>query len=146
MAEGDQAEDDGDALTAGMRVEARMFLGIAAFLVVATVVYGVVSAERAGTTMLLLAAGMAVIVGGYLTFQVRLSVRADRAQAVGEGAIEADDDEDYLPHASIWPFGMGMGLVVMANGLALGMWALVPGVLLAGSSLFGYARQSRRRD
>lgn len=137
--------DDDDALTAGMRVEAKILFAIAVFLVVATGVYGVASSEHAGTTMLLLSGGMALIVAAYLAFQVHVGAKAE----VTEGEDEEGGDaaaEEYLPHASIWPFGVGMGLVLMANGLALGMWALVPGALLAGSSLFGYARQSRRRD
>jgi hypothetical protein len=34
----------------------------------------------------------------------------------------------------------------MANGLALGAWALLPGALLTVASVIGYARQSRHRD
>ena len=139
---------DGDPGLAGMRVEARIFVGIASFLLAVTAVYWLSSSEDAGTTMLVLSAGMAMLVGGYLAVQSR--TRTDPAE--GEGAGTADpsrppaDQEPYLPHASIWPFAMGMGLVVMANGLVLGMWALAPGAMLAGASLWGYARQSRRRD
>ncbi len=141
-------ETDDDPQRAGMRVQARIFLGIAAFLVVATVVYGVTSSEESGTTMLLLAGGMALIVGGYLAVQVRSHTDSGDPDRPGEGgeADPAAQGEAYLPHASIWPFGMGMGLVVMANGLALGLWALIPGALLSASCLWGYARQSRRRD
>ena len=137
---------DGDPHLAGMRVEARIFVGIACFLLVVTAVYWLSSSEDAGTTMLVLSAGMALLVGGYLAVQNRK--RADPAEGDGAGAgnPSAADQEPYLPHASVWPFAMGTGLVVMANGLVLGMWALVPGALLAGASLWGYARQSRRRD
>ncbi len=134
--------------TSGMRVQARIFLGIAAFLVVAAVTYGITSSEDAGTTMLVLAAGMAFIVGGYFTFQARSSTDAAEPERPGGGG-QADpvaEGEAYLPHASIWPFAMGMGMVVTANGLALGGWALVPGILLTSASVWGYARQSRRRD
>ncbi len=129
-------------------MQARIFLGIATFLVLATVAYGVTSAEEAGTTMLLLAGGMALIVGGYLMVQARSHADAGDPDRPGEGGAgdPAAQGEAYLPHASIWPFGVGMGLVVMANGLALGLWALIPGALLSASSLWGYARQSRRRD
>jgi hypothetical protein len=133
---------------AGMGVAARIFLGIAGFLVLATVVYATTASEGVGTTMLLLAAGAVLSVGLY--FAAKSRTNADPAEGDGhEGAGPvgpAGEGEAYLPHASVWPFAMGMGLVVMANGLALGLWALVPGALLAGTSLFGYARQSRRRD
>lgn len=140
-------EQDADPRTAGMRVEARIFVGIALFLVLATVVYGLTAAEDAGTTMLLLAGGMALMVGAYLALQARKHTdAAEPDREGGGGAAEPALDHGYLPHASIWPFGVGMGLVLIANGLALGLWAVIPGVLLAGSCLWGYARQSRRRD
>lgn len=130
-----------------MRVEARIFVGIALFLVLATVVYGLTASEDAGTTMLLLAGGMALMVGGYLALQARKHTDAAEPERDGGGGSEEPAlEHGYLPHASIWPFGVGMGLVLIANGLALGMWAVVPGLLLAGSCLWGYARQSRRRD
>ena len=139
---------DADPERAGMRVEARIFLGIAGFLVVATVVYGLAGSEFAGTTMLLLAAGMALGVGAYLAAQSRRHVDPAEGEPLEGGAVEPAPaaHDAYLPHASVWPFAMGMGLVVMANGLVLGLWALVPGALLTGTSLWGYARQSRRRD
>ena len=141
-------ETDDVPETAGMRVQARIFLGIASFLVLASLVYGVTSGDGAGTTMLLLAGGMALIVGGYLSVQARSSTDAAEPERAGGGgaADPAVQGEAYLPHASVWPFAMGMGMVVTANGLALGGWALVPGILLTAASTWGYARQSRRRD
>lgn len=52
----------------------------------------------------------------------------------------------YLPHASIWPFAMGVGAFVVANGPALGLWALLPGAVLLGAAVLGFCRQSRYRD
>lgn len=141
-------ENDDVPETAGMRVQARIFLGIATFLVLAALVYGLTASESAGTTMLLLAGGMALIVGGYLSVQARSSTDSAEPERPGGGgeADPAAQGEVYLPHASVWPFAMGMGMVISANGLALGGWALVPGLLLTAASTWGYARQSRRRD
>ncbi len=138
---------EGGAQQAGMGVAARIFLGIAGFLVLATVVYSTTASEGVGTTMLLLTAAATLSVGLY--FATKSRTNADPAEGDhpdGARPVGPAEEEAYLPHASVWPFAMGMGLVVMANGLALGLWALVPGALLAGTSLFGYARQSRRRD
>jgi hypothetical protein len=128
--------DDGRPDLAGMRVEARIFLGIAAFLAAATAVYAATAYEEAGTAMLLLAAAMAVLIGGYLTSQARR-----RRDPAAGGVVAA-----YLPEASIWPFGLGVGLVLMLNGLALGAWAILPGAGVAATCAVGYARQSRRGD
>lgn len=140
-------EQDADPESAGMRVEARIFIAIASFLVLATIVYFSTSSENAGSTMLGLAGGMALMIGGYLVVQARK--RTDAAEPEREGGGGSEDpveEEAYLPHASIWPFALGTGLVVLANGLALGLWAIVPGALLTTASAWGYARQSRRRD
>lgn len=141
-------KDDGRPESAGMRVEARIFLAVATFHVVATVVYGVTSGESAGIVMLFLAAGMGILIGGYLTLQARRHPDPARPDTPGSDPAGGHDVVAtlYLPHASIWPFAMGIGFVVLANGLALGMWAVAPGVVVAAGGIYGFARQSRRRD
>ena len=129
---------DEDPDKAGMRVEARMYLVIAGFLAVAFAVYLLASYEEAGVVLLLVGAVMGVFIGGYLERQAR--VRTDPA------ALEHAAAGEYLPHASIWPFGLGVGALLMANGLALGLWAVLPGAALMAGSLWGFARQSKFRD
>jgi hypothetical protein len=131
-------KQDEDPEKAGMRVEARMYLVIAGFLVVAFVVYLLASYEWAGTVLLLVGAVMGVFMGGYLERQAR--VRTDAA------AVDHAASGEYLPHASIWPFGLGVGALLMANGLALGLWAVLPGAALTAGSVWGFARQSKFRD
>ena len=131
--------EDADAEKAGMRVEARMYLVIAGFLAVAFVIYLLASYEAAGVVLLLLGAVMGVFMGGYLERQARL--RTDPAAGAA-----AEPAGEYLPHASIWPFGLGVGALLMANGLALGLWAVLPGAALMAGSLWGFARQSKLRS
>jgi uncharacterized membrane protein len=131
-------KEDADPERAGMRVEARMYLVIAAFLVVVFAIYLLASYEWAGTVLLLVGAVMGVFMGGYLERQSR--VRTDPA------AVGPAEGGDYLPHASIWPFGLGVGALLMANGLALGLWAVLPGAALTAGSVWGFARQSQLRD
>jgi Cytochrome c oxidase subunit IV len=131
-------KQDEDPDKAGMRVEARMYLVIAGFLVVAFVIYLLASYEWAGTVLLLVGAVMGLLMGGYLERQARL--RTDPA------AVGPPVEEDYLPHASIWPFGLGVGALLMANGLALGLWAVLPGAALTAGSVWGFARQSKLRN
>jgi hypothetical protein len=131
-------KEDADPEKAGMRVEARMYLAIAAFLAVALVIYLLASYEWAGVVLLLVGAVMGVFMGGYLERQAR--VRVDAA------AVGPPEGGEYLPHASIWPFGLGMGALLMANGLALGLWAVLPGAALMAGSVWGFARQSKHRD
>jgi uncharacterized membrane protein len=140
-------KEDEDPERAGMRVEARMYLVIAGFLAVAFAVYLLASYEWAGTVLLLVGAVMGVFMGGYLERQAR--VRTDAAvtdRPGGAGLEEEAHGGEYLPHASIWPFGLGVGALLMANGLALGLWAVLPGAALTAASVWGFARQSKRRD
>lgn len=127
---------DADPQAAGGRVEARIFLVIGAFLGALGLVYLVTSREEAGTALLLVAGAFGAMVGGYLTLQSRATVDP----AAGE------QPEAYLPHASIWPFGIGTGAVLAVSGLAFGLWAILPGLALSAGSTYGLLRQSRRRD
>ena len=93
--------------------------------------------------LLLLAAMVGLGAGGYLWLQA--SRHADPGEAAPTGAT-ADVSGRYLPHASVWPFAIGLGAVLLANGLALGLWAVVPGLLVLLGAIGGFVRQSRRRD
>lgn len=126
-----------------MTVSARIFLAIGGFLVMVSAVYWFLSYEETGSVLLLLSAGLALIVGGYLWWATR---EPEASSAPAEQHEEEEEAEHYLPHASIWPLGVGAGSVVLANGLALGLWAAVPGTMLLAASVVGYARQSRHRD
>lgn len=127
------------------RVQARLFVGLAVFFVVTAVLYRLTSSENAGTTMLVLSGGFGALAGGYLWVQGRKPLTAPGGPGT-EAEAEAEAEEPYLPHASVWPLGVGTGAFLVANGLILGIWFLVPGTLLLGVSVIGYCLQSRRRD
>lgn len=112
--------------------EGPILVGITVFLLLVTAVYWFISYDDTGTVMLTLAAATAGIMAVYV-------LRGGRHHAGGAG------DGPYLPHASVWPFAVGAGSVVVANGLALGLWALVPGGVVLAAGILGYARESRLR-
>ena len=58
---------------------------------------------------------------------------------------EQPKEAQYLPDASPWPFGIGLGVTLLLNGLLIGTWFLVPGVMVLALSIAGFARQSRHR-
>ena len=121
-----------------MSVSARIFLALGAFLVGVAVLYGITSDEESGTLMLLLSGVLALWVGIYLARTTRYTTAAD-------GDVPAVE-ETYLPHESVWPFWIGVGAFVIANGLALGLWGLIPGAVVIVAAVWGFSRQSRRRD
>ena len=86
--------------------------------------------------MLALAACLSLVCGTYLWFHARRDPGDDPVR----------EDGMYLPHASIWPFWIGVAAFLMTNGLVLGIWFLVPGTLVMIAGLVGFIRQSRARS
>ena len=136
-------ERDAPQVSDGGTVEARIFLAVGVVIFAAAAVYWFWSYEDAGSVLLLLGALAALSIGGYLWLQARRF--PDPAEPAAEGAA-AGISGMYLPHASVWPFSIGVGAMLLANGLALGRWATVPGLLVTVAALAGFVRQSRRRD
>jgi uncharacterized membrane protein YfcA len=119
-----------------LSVQWKIFLGMAAFVAVLGAVYWFVSYEDAGTTLLALASGLALLCGGYLFVQ-------DRKTPVP--AARPHEEQQYLPHESVWPFGIGFGVFLAFNGLILGPAWTLPGAVIVATSLGGFVAQSRRR-
>jgi len=112
----------------------KMFCGIAVFMAVIGVVYWFASYEPAGTTMLALAAALAGLCGLYLR------VESGRDESAG-----SPEDEQYLPHSSLWPFGIGLGALLAANGAIVGFAFAIPGLVVLMFAVVGFVAQSRRR-
>jgi hypothetical protein len=155
------------------KVPTRVFLFVGVFLSALGIFYAATSYEDAGTVMLLGGGALGLWIGVYLWLQLRAGTQADEAGTVvappgevpvagagrGGGAAEAvgagapasgvavvEHEGLYLPHASAWPFAIGLGAATLANGLVLGLWVIVPGVALMAIGIGGFVRQTRRRD
>jgi hypothetical protein len=109
---------------------------MAVFLIIGGTIYVIFSDESAGKVLLLLAAGLGLIIGLFLELGV---------ERTADDGVEEPEEGLYLPHSSIWPFWLGIGALVIANGFALGLWGLIPGSIIMGGALLGFGRQSRRR-
>ena len=112
----------------------KMFAGISVFMAVICVVYWFASYEPAGTIMLALAAALAGLCGLYLR------VELNRTEPAASG-----EEEHYLPHSSLWPFGIGLGALLAVNGAIVGFAFAIPGVVLLMFAVVGFVGQSRRR-
>ena len=125
-----------------MKVEALIFIIIAAFCVIAAAVYGLWSQEPIGTTALVLSGGLTGLIGGFFWFvSRRIDARpedrkdADIADAAGELG--------FFSPGSYWPFALALSAAPM--GLALAFfysWLIViAGIALLitiGGLLFEY--------
>jgi hypothetical protein len=125
------------------RTEVVIYGALAVFLVLGGVIYGVWSGEQAGTVLFILTGAFAAIVAGYLGLQDRLERTTARAGTTESGPVEEDQ---FLPHASVWPFEMGAGTALALSGVVLGWAFFVPGVILVLHSLIGWTVQSRQRS
>jgi uncharacterized membrane protein YfcA len=119
-----------------LRVQWKIFLALAAFIALYAAIYWFVSYEDAGTTLLALASGLALLFGGYLLVQDRKA---------GPATTSSEPVGHYLPESSLWPLGIGVGVFLAFNGLILGLPWTVPGVVLVATSVGGFVRQSRHR-
>jgi hypothetical protein len=129
-----EGADEAKAFT----VQARVFEGLAVFLVAVSIGYGIWTKEYAGTTLLLLTGALTGMCGLYLGWR-------RRQRQEGEHQAAAEDEEPWFPAGSIWPFAIGAGAALVGNGLLLGLWLLLPAGVALAAAIFGFAAQSRRR-
>ena len=130
-----------------MRVQGKMFLGFAVFILASAVVYGFWSKEAAGTTALFMAFALCTMIGFYLAFTAR---RADTGAQDRDDADVADDAGElgfFSPHS--WqPLALGVGGSLAFLGIIFGWWlmAFSAPVLLFGiwGWVFEYYRGENR--
>lgn len=122
-----------------MKVEWRLFAGAGAFFALTGSVYWFTTYEDAGSTMLLMGVLAVLMVAGWLLVQSRRlgaprpEDRPDAQPADGAGEV------GYFPRASVWPFVVGAGAIVVANGFVFGVWLGVTGSVIVLIGLIGYA-------
>jgi hypothetical protein len=134
-----------------MKIEGRMFLGIAAFAFVMAVVYGVWAKlgstdhriEPIGLIGLLLTGGLCLIVGTFFEF---VSRRLEQPRPEDNPEAEISDgtgDVGFFSPGSYWPISLALAAGIVAIALAFWLvWLLVVGVvcvlLMVGGLVFEY--------
>jgi cytochrome c oxidase subunit IV len=127
-----------------MHVEARLFEILTAFFVIATLVYGFLTAfffsggvEWAGTTALVMTTGLCLIIATFFRFVAR---RLDTRPEDYEDAEIADGAGElgfYAPH-SWWPILIALAASVAAVGVGLWLpWLIVTGVVFVLAAAAG---------
>jgi hypothetical protein len=131
-----------------MKVEARLFLGVAVFLWLSAIGYGIWSqqtqqhVEVVGVVGLILSGGLLGIPGGFFWF---VSRRIDpRPEDRSDAEIaEAAGDLGFFSPGSYWPVTLAGAAAVIGLGLAfVQIWLVVVGILFLlfsiGGLLFEY--------
>ena len=120
-----------------MKTEYKIFVGVAAFLFGAAVVYGFYTrgtgthVEWVGTVALILSGLLCSMCGGFFWFVARrIDLRPEDREdgEIAEGAGEIG----FFSPGSYWPFGIALSATVAGIGLAFWMWWLVAAGLIIG--------------
>ena len=111
-----------------MKVNWQLFTGLAVFYVIMTVIYWYVGGEPVGIGGMLLAAGLAGMVGFYVWFtQKRIGVILPEDSLTAEIADGAGELGFYSPH-SWWPLPVALSSCTMGLGLIIGWWLTLIGI------------------
>ncbi|KAF0842516.1 cytochrome c oxidase subunit 4 [Nocardia caishijiensis] len=126
-----------------MRIEARIFELLTAFFILVGIVYGFFTAqsrtgiEWAGTTAIVLTAGLSLIIGTYFRFVAR---RIDLRPEDFEDAeiVDGAGDLGFFSPGSFWPITLAAAGSVTALGLAFfQFWLIGLGVALVLAAAAG---------
>src|SRR5690606_6280489 len=126
-----------------MRIEARIFELLTAFFILVGIVYGFFTAqsrtgiEWAGTTAIVLTAGLSLIIGTYFRFVAR---RIDLRPEDYEEAeiVDGAGDLGFFSPGSFWPITLAAAGSVTAQGLAfIQFWLIGLGVVLVLAAAAG---------
>lgn len=120
----------------------RIAIAFGAFLVVAAVIYGVAGYEWEGVTLLLLVAGGALLIGGYLVSAVR---RARAALAAPGGPRPAVPESEPHVGPTIWPLVAALSTIGLIVGAVGARWALVGGGALFIAAGIGWILDVRHQ-
>jgi len=102
-----------------------LFVGLAIFYAIITVVYWQLGGEAVGITAIALSAGLALIVGFYLWFtDRRLGNLLPEDNQQGEIADSAGEIGFFSPH-SWWPLPVALSASALALGLIIGWWLVL---------------------
>ena len=121
-----------------MKAGYRLFIGLALFYALVTVIYWQVGGEALGITALLLSSGLALMIGYYLWFTAkRLGNQLPEDNKVGEIADSAGELGFYSPH-SWWPLPVALSMCAAGLGLLIGWWLTLIAVGALVISILGF--------
>ncbi len=121
-----------------------LFVGLAFFYAILTVIYWQVGGEPVGITAIALSAGLALIVGFYLWFtDRRLGNLLPEDNQRGEIADSAGELGFFSPH-SWWPLPVALSACAVGLGLIIGWWLALIGVGVLIISIFGLVLEYER--
>lgn len=129
-----------------MKIETWLFGSGIFFFTPIAIVYGWLSGwEAVGTVALLLTAGLAGLIGGYLAVTSRRIDPRPEDDPSGEIAEAAGELGFFAPY-SWWPLPLALAGAVIFTGLAVGWWLFYLGVPLAAIAVIGWVYEHSRGE
>ena len=127
-----------------MKTSWLLFIGLAIFYAIMTVIYWQLGGEPVGITAIALSGGLALIVGFYLWFTARrLGNVLPEDNLQGEIADSAGEMGFCSPH-SWWPLPVALSACTLGLGLIIGWWLVLIGVGSLLISVLGLVLQYER--
>jgi len=120
-----------------MKVEGRLFIGVAVFFGGTDIVYWYFSKDPTGTTALAFAVGLAFLTGFYVLFSGRRLPPLQQDNPRAEISDGTDELGFFSPH-SWWPLFVGLAAATAAIGAAIGWWLFLIGVLALFFATIGF--------
>ncbi len=124
-----------------MKANWKLFSGLSVFYIIMAVIYWAIGGEEVGITGMILAAGLAGMVGFYVWFtQKRIGFDIPSDDLEGEIADDAGELGFYSPH-SWWPLPVAVSATVMALGLVIGWWLTLIAFAVLIVSIIGFVTE-----
>lgn len=128
-----------------MKIEGGLFMGGFFFYLLLALIYGFWAKEPAGTTVLALSAGLALIAGFYLLFTARHIDPRPEDNVDADVSDGAGDIGFFSPH-SAWPLPVAAGAAITSLGVVVGWWLVFLGALVLGLSVIGFVFEYYRGE
>ncbi|MFD7868309.1 cytochrome c oxidase subunit 4 [Streptomyces sp. NPDC057682] len=120
-----------------MKIQGKMFLGLALFILIMAITYGVWSKEPVGTTALVLGFGLSLMIGFYLAFTAKRVDDMAQDNKEADVADEAGEVGFFSPHS--WqPLSLAVGGLLAFMGVVFGWWLLYFSAPIILIGLFGW--------
>lgn len=128
-----------------MKIQGKLFIWLAVFILAMAITYGVWSKEPAGTTALVLAFGLSVMIGFYLAFTARRVDALAQDDKEADVADEVGDVGFFSPHS--WqPLSLAVGGALAFMGVIFGWWLLYFSLPVIMVGLFGWVFEYYRGE
>ena len=124
-----------------MKANWQLFSGLSVFYIIMAVIYWAIGGEEVGITGMILAAGLAGMVGFYVWFtQKRIGFDIPSDDLEGEIADDAGELGFYSPH-SWWPLPVAVSATALGLGLIIGWWLVFIALGALVLSIIGFVTE-----